>query len=866
MPTVSRSLFSRVPVLGQWRLRAYKLVTAPSLKRSRGAPPSAAEPAALQGRAPGLAPAAQLARLPHAEPYWRGVFESCAIGIALTDTSGRFLDANPALQAMLGWNAETLCGMALEDVMRPAERQALQGPLAELGSGRRQRERVQGRCRRQDGSWFWADISLSLLSGTPRTVVCTVEDVTERRRSQDESRELASLVENSTDFICIAALAGQMRFVNAAGRRMMGLRADAPAHTTSLLDYIAAQDHAQYRGEILPALLVTGLWEGETRFRHFRSGALMPMWHHAFLIRDPGSEHPVAMGMISRNLSERRSTQAELLALKNDLATELEAMKRLHELGTRLLAIEGLEPLLEEILSCMMALQDADFGCVQFYNADSDTLEMVTHRNFPPAIAARFAVVSDESTPCGMAMRRRARVIIEDMRTDPDFAPNRDVVESVGMRSALSTPLFARSGELLGMITTHLRRTHRPSEHELRVADLCARQAAQLIERKRVETALRRSEACLTVAEGISHTSSWAWNVARRELHWSREHFALFGIEPGSCKPTPDTTLPYIHPDDLGTIHAERKALSEGRIAKAEYRIVRTDGEVRHVQSLSHPIINEAGKVTDYVGTVTDVTERKRSEEALAQAHEELAQLTRVMSMGELAASVAHEINQPLAAIVTNGQACLRWLTRETPNLEEARAAAERTVRDGIRAGAVIQRIRALSSRTASHTAWLEMNEVIQQALQLGHTELQRHDPVLRVQLAGNLPPVHGDRIQLQQVVLNLLRNGMEAMQGVDDRPRELLIRSHLADGDQVPEPDAVHVVVDVSDSGVGLNPGTAERLFDAFFTTKSEGMGLGLAISRRILEAHGGRLWVTPNRDHGVTVSFSVPAGMPEQ
>jgi signal transduction histidine kinase/GAF domain-containing protein len=590
------------------------------------------------------------------------------------------------------------------------------------------------------------------------------------------------------------------------------------------------------------------------------------MWHHAFLIRDPGSEHPVAMGMISRNLSERRSTQAELLALKNDLATELEAMKRLHELGTRLLAIEGLEPLLEEILSCMMALQDADFGCVQFYNADSDTLEMVTHRNFPPAIAARFAVVSDESTPCGMAMRRRARVIIEDMRTDPDFAPNRDVVESVGMRSALSTPLFARSGELLGMITTHLRRTHRPSEHELRVADLCARQAAQLIERKRVETALRRSEACLTVAEGISHTSSWAWNVARRELHWSREHFALFGIEPGSCKPTPDTTLPYIHPDDLGTVHAERKALSEGRIAKAEYRIVRTDGEVRHVQSLSHPIINEAGKVTDYVGTVTDVTERKRSEEALAQAHEELAQLTRVMSMGELAASVAHEINQPLAAIVTNGQACLRWLTRETPNLEEARAAAERTVRDGIRAGAVIQRIRALSSRTASHTAWLEMNEVIQQALQLGHTELQRHDPVLRVQLAGNLPPVHGDRIQLQQVVLNLLRNGMEAMQGVDDRPRELLIRSHLADGDQVPEPDAVHVVVDVSDSGVGLNPGTAERLFDAFFTTKSEGMGLGLAISRRILEAHGGRLWVTPNRDHGVTVSFSVPAGMPEQ
>ena len=853
-------------MLGQWRLRAYKLVTAHSLTRPRGASPSAAEPAANHGRPPGHAPAAHLARLPHAEPYWRGVFESCAIGIALTDTSGHFLDANPALQAMLGWNAETLCGMTLADVMRPAERQALQGPLAELCSGRRQRERVQGRCRRQDGSWFWADISLSLLAGAPRTVVCTVEDVTERRRSQDESRELASLVENSTDFICIAALAGQMRFVNAAGRRMMGLRADAPAHTTSLLDYIAAQDHAQYRGEILPALLVTGLWEGETRFRHFRSGALMPMWHHAFLIRDPGSEHPVAMGMISRNLSERRSTQAELLALKNDLATELEAMKRLHELGTRLLAIEGLEPLLEEILSCMMALQDADFGCVQFYNADSDALELVTHRNLPPAVAARFAVVSDCSTSCGMAMRRRERVIIEDMRTDPDFAPNRDVVESVGMRSALSTPLFARSGELLGMITTHLRRPHRPSEHELRVADLCARQAAQLIERKRVETALRRSEACLAAGEGLSHTGSWAWNLARRDLYWSHEHFALYGLDPATYKPTPDSCVSMVHPDDTGLIHNYRKAMMENKVAQAEYRIVRPDGEVRHMHGLSHPIFDDKGKLTDYVGTVTDITERNRSEEALAQAHDELAQLTRVMSMGELAASVAHEINQPLAAIVTNGQACLRWLTRETPNLEEARAAAERTVRDGIRAGAVIQRIRALSSRTASHTAWLEMNEVIQQALQLGHTELQRHDPALRVELAGNLPPVRGDRIQLQQVVLNLLRNGMEAMNGVSDRPRELLIRSRLATGGQMPDPSAEHVVVEVSDSGVGVNPGTAERLFDAFFTTKSEGMGLGLAISRRILEAHGGRLWVAPNRCHGVTVSFSVPVGMTDQ
>jgi len=247
-----------------------------------------------------------------------------------------------------------------------------------------------------------------------------------------------------------------------------------------------------------------------------------------------------------------------------------------------------------------------------------------------------------------------------------------------------------------------------------------------------------------------------------------------------------------------------------------------------------------------------EIAERKQAEEAVRQAQAELAHVTRVMTMGELATSIAHEVNQPLAAVVTNGNACLRWLAGEAPNLDEAREAARRIVRDGKRAGEVIARTRALLKKTGSEKERLDLNEAIREVVALAQGEVRRNRVALHLELAGDLPPVLGDRVQLQQVVLNLIMNGIEAMSAVEDRPRALVLRTQSGEINQVR--------VTVQDSGIGLDPQSIERIFEAFYTTKRVGMGMGLSISRSIVENHGGRLWAVPHDGPGVTFEFALP------
>jgi C4-dicarboxylate-specific signal transduction histidine kinase len=247
-----------------------------------------------------------------------------------------------------------------------------------------------------------------------------------------------------------------------------------------------------------------------------------------------------------------------------------------------------------------------------------------------------------------------------------------------------------------------------------------------------------------------------------------------------------------------------------------------------------------------------EIAERQRAEEALQKAQTELAHVTRVMTLGELTASIAHEVNQPLAAVVTNAQAGLRWLALETPRLDEARAAVERIARDGNRASAVIQRIRALAKKNPTLMVSLDINDVIREAVLLVQRDVSSHGASLRTELASALPAVLGDRIQLQQVVVNLVLNGVDAMATISGRPREIVIQSQPH--------ETREVLVAVRDSGVGIDSESADRLFNAFFTTKPSGMGMGLSISRSIIMAHGGRLWASPNAEHGAAFQFTVP------
>jgi PAS domain S-box-containing protein len=312
------------------------------------------------------------------------------------------------------------------------------------------------------------------------------------------------------------------------------------------------------------------------------------------------------------------------------------------------------------------------------------------------------------------------------------------------------------------------------------------------------------------------------------------------------------TTTPF-HPEDMDDhVGKWRYALDTGEAFENEARVRRAaDGEYRWFLIRGLPLRDERGNIVKWYGTMTDIEDRKRAEEALRKANADLAHITRVTTMGEFAASIAHEVSQPLSAVVTNAQACLQWLAGGAPNIEKACEAVGRIVRDGKRAGEVITQIRALSRKSGIRKQRLDINEAIEEVLALAQGEVRARRVALRTDLATRLPPVLGDRIQLQQVVLNLVMNGIEAMSSIQDRPRELVVRTHEGEADQV--------VVTVQDSGTGLDPVITEHMFDSFYTTKGEGMGMGLSISRSIVQDHGGRLWATTNEGPGATLQFTL-------
>ena len=369
-------------------------------------------------------------------------------------------------------------------------------------------------------------------------------------------------------------------------------------------------------------------------------------------------------------------------------------------------------------------------------------------------------------------------------------------------------------------------------------------------DRKRAENALRRSEAYLAEAQRLSLTGSFGWTIGTGEIRWSAEAFRIFERDPKS-PPTLDFVVERTHPDDRGFLKRLLERVSRNRDNwEVEHRLLMPDGSIKHIHVVAHPL-GEASGPLEYVGALMDITAEKHAQEALQQAQAELAHVTRVTTLGELTASIAHEVNQPLAAIITNGEACLRWLGNETPNLEEARGAVERMIRDGNRAGEVIQRLRALTKKTDPQNAPLDINDVIHDVVGLVQREVLNYRVQLRLDLDSGLDPVLGDRVQLQQVIINLIVNSIEAMANVADR-RELMIR--------VREHDRDHALVAVQDSGVGIPPDQLDRVFNAFFTTKADGMGMGLSICRSIVEGHGGRLWASCNDGAGVTFQFTVP------
>ena len=370
--------------------------------------------------------------------------------------------------------------------------------------------------------------------------------------------------------------------------------------------------------------------------------------------------------------------------------------------------------------------------------------------------------------------------------------------------------------------------------------------------RKRAEAELRRSVAYVTAAQPLSRTGSFGWHVSSGKLYWSEETFRIFDCE-RAREPTIEFVVERTHPDDRALVRdVVARAEEEGSNFDCEHRLRLPDGSVRYLHVVAHALEKAESGDLEFVGAVMDVTERKRAEAALHRTQAELAHVSRVTTLGEMAASIAHETNQPLAAIVADAGACLNWLATANPDLEQVRDVLKAIVAEGHRAGDVIQRIRQLATKTDPCRTPLDLNDVIRGVVPLILAEVRHHQVSLRVELAPALPSVLGDRVQVQQVIINLVINGIEAMMPVTDRTRELVIRSRPEDENQV--------LVTVEDAGVGIEAANADQLFEAFFTTKPGGMGMGLSISRSLVEAHGGRLWATPNPAHGTTFQFTLP------
>ena len=542
-------------------------------------------------------------------------------------------------------------------------------------------------------------------------------------------------------------------------------------------------------------------------------------------------------------------------------------------------------------------------------------------------------------------------------------------------------------------------------------------------ESHRAEEALRRSESYLAEGQRLTHTGSWAWQIAGRvALHLSEEWYRVYGFDPEKGPPAREERAQRVHPEDRAKWQgAVDRAIAETSGFEMEFRILLPDGTVKYIHTAGHPVLNASGDLVEFVGSSTDITERKRAEvllagenrllemiamgdsralildalcrlveelasgslssillvdpsanrlrhgaapslpgpyteavdglvigpcagscgtaayraepvivsdidtdplwvdyrdlalahglracwstpmlssagkvlgtfaiyyreprsptaldhsvirqivhlasiaverkqaeealEALRQAQADLARVSRMTTMGELTASLAHEVNQPIAAAVTNANTCLRWLTRDHPDLEEARAAAMRIIKDGTRAAEIIKRTRLLFKKSTPERELVDVNEAVREMIVLLHSEATRYSILFRTDLAADLPQVMGDRVQLQQVLMNLMMNGIEAMKDMDGA-RELAIESKRGENE--------HILVSVSDTGVGLPPQQADQIFNAFFTTKVQGTGMGLSISRTIVESHGGRLWAADNSPRGASFCLTLPA-----
>ena len=460
---------------------------------------------------------------------------------------------------------------------------------------------------------------------------------------------------------------------------------------------------------------------------------------------------------------------------------------------------------------------------------------------------------------CETVMKTRKLLLVPNALVDEEWNANPDI--KLGMISYMGLPVAWPNGDIFGTICVL---DSRQNEYggsyrkllfqcrEMLQADLKSLKTRTELEFKVLERTaeLRRSEAYLTEAQRLSRTGSFGWKVSSGEIFWSEESFSIFGYEKTRF-PTFDMIIQRIHPEDLALVRSTLDdAARDGRDIDFENRLLMPDGSVKNIHVVAHMVRDGVGQ-QDFHGAVMDITAAKRAEEELHKTRSELAYVARVAALGELSAAIAHEVNQPLTGIVTRASAALRWLSRESPDIEKVRETLHQIVDAGHRASGVVATVRAMFKKDTLDNSPVDFNKLIRFAVGLVYIDLRKHSIESQLQLQEHVPPVMGSEAQLQQVILNLIMNAIEAMSSAE--PRVLTIKSE-SDGRN-------GLRVSVADTGSGIDPSHVHRIFDPMFTTKLNGMGMGLSICRSIIEDHDGKSLATAGASRGTIFQIELPS-----
>ncbi|GAA5073725.1 PAS domain-containing protein [Lysobacter panacisoli] len=455
--------------------------------------------------------------------------------------------------------------------------------------------------------------------------------------------------------------------------------------------------------------------------------------------------------------------------------------------------------------------------------------------------------------PCALAVADSVQVIVDDLETDPRWleSPHRTQLLEHGLRAVWSTPIRSRAGGILGTLCIYHRRSTAMQAHEQDIIQRAVHIASIAIERSRAEDELRRREYLLRTAERISETGSFSWDLVNNKLVWSEQMFRIWEVEP-TTDLGPPALLPIVHPDDRAIVEEKIARIFRGEESVENIeRIIMPDGRIKYL-SQSTVLFNYDDGRRECIGVSQDITRRRRAEDAVEKLRSELTHATRVMTLGELTASIAHEVNQPLSGILANASTCLRMLAADEPDIEGATRTAQRSIRDANRASEVIKRLRGLYRKQDFASELFNFNEAAQEVLSICAHDMQRRGIALKSSFDERVPPLMGDRIQLQQVILNLLLNAADALSSTSKGSRTITVESSGA------EPGIVQFTV--RDTGSGVAAEDLDRIFEAFFTTKPHGMGMGLSVSKTIVDRHGGKLWASANDGPGATFAFSIP------